>query len=267
MKHRRLDLVVLVVCLVWAAIILPRMVTGRWSPGAEAAIIWAGGLLRMALLAVTAVASARAAGAISVDNPARLAQSLMAGGFVTYLLAQVTLFVLQVRHGGVAPYPSVADLGFLVAMVLLIAGVGAAIRGWLSLGLFPDGGRRAATAAAAAAIPLAIGVVITVRALMGAGSPPLQMMADVGYPVLDSVLLILTAAMLRLALLLGGGAVGIVWRSLLLGFLAMALGDIVYSFFAGFDLDVLDPVLDLLYTVSYALLARGAVLQLRLLRE
>ncbi len=47
----------------------------------------------------------------------------------------------------------------------------------------------------------------------------------------------------------------------------MAIGDVVYSFFAGFDLDVLDPVMDLLYTASYALLARGAVLQLHLLRD
>ena len=40
-----------------------------------------------------------------------------------------------------------------------------------------------------------------------------------------------------------------------------------HSFFAGFNLDALDPVLDVLYTASYALLARGALLQLKLLRS
>lgn len=72
--------------------------------------------------------------------------------------------------------------------------------------------------------------------------------------------------LLRLTMLLGKGSVGAVWRSLLLGFLVMTVGDVVYSFFAGFDLAVLDPLLDLLYTVAYALYARGTLLQLELMR-
>jgi hypothetical protein len=268
MKKRQLDLVILAVCVVWAVLVLPRSFTGRWSPGAEAAITWAGGALRLALLAVAAFAATYGTRLLDKTNPARSSQSLLAGGFIIYLLAQATLFVLTLTSGdGTPPYPSVADLGFFVAMVLLIAGVAMAIRSWLVLGLFPDGGRRAAAAAVVAAVPLAVGVVFTIRSLAGAASTPLQEAADITYPVLDSILLILIVAMLRLTMLLGKGTVGVVWRSLLLGFLAMAIGDVVYSFFAGFNLDTLDPVLDVLYTVAYALMARGALLQLRLLRE
>ena len=68
-------------------------------------------------------------------------------------------------------------------------------------------------------------------------------------------------------MMMGRGTVGVVWRSTLVGFLAMAAGDVSYSFFAGFNMAVLDPVIDVLYTMAYALYARGTVLQLRLVRE
>ncbi len=267
MKIRKLDLVLLAVCAIWAAIVMPRLFTGRWSPEAEQIIVWVGGVLRTGFLAIAAVAAIKGLRALDTDNPARNSQSLLAGGFTVYVIAQVTLFVLQIVTDNDPPYPSVADLGFFVAMFLLISGVALAIRSWLGLGLFPDGGRRTAIAGAIAAVPLLLGVIWTTRTLAAAPVPPLQKVADIAYPVLDSILLILIVAMLRLTMSLGRGLVGVVWRSLLYGFLAMAIGDVVYSFFAGFDLDVLDPVMDVLYTVSYALLARGAILQLRLLRN
>lgn len=267
MKKRSLDIVFLVICVAWAVIVVPRMFTGRWSPEAEMALVWAGGVLRLAFLAVATYAGAKGLQYLEIGNPTRNAQALLAGGFGAYLIAQATLFTLTIASGGNPPYPSAADLGFFVSMFLLITGVAMAIHAWLGLGLFPDGGRRAATTAAAVAVPLAAGVIVTIRTLASADVPVLQTAADMTYPILDSTLIVLTAAMLRLTLLLGKGTVGVVWRSLLAGFLAMAAGDVVYSFFAGFNLDALDPVLDVLYTVSYALLARGALLQLKLLRS
>jgi hypothetical protein len=267
MKRRTLDLTLLGVCLVWAAVVLPRMVTGRWSEETELVLIVVGGLLRLALLLVASTAAVGALRVLGRDNPARVSQSFLAGGFCTYFVAQVALFGLTIASGGSPPYPSAADLGFMTAMFFLITGVALAIRAWLAFGLFPDGGRQAAVAGVCAAVPLSVGVVWTIRSLGAADVPAMQVAADVAYPVLDSTLLILTFAMLRLAMLMGRGLVGVMWRSLLVGFLAMAVGDVVYSFFAGFDLQVLDPVLDLLYTLSYALLARGALLQLRLLRD
>ena len=68
MKKRQLDLAMLAICVAWAVVVLPRMFTGRWSPGAEAAITWAGGLLRIALLAVAAVAATRGARALDSTN-------------------------------------------------------------------------------------------------------------------------------------------------------------------------------------------------------
>jgi hypothetical protein len=267
MNKRSLDIAFIAICLLWAVTVMPRMATGRWSPEAEMLLVWVGGILRLAFLLVAAVAGVRGLQYLESSNPARNSQAFLAGGFTAYLIAQTALFVLSIASGGIPPYPSAADIGFFVAMFLMIAGVALAIRAWLSLGLFPDGVRRAATAAIVAAVPLAVGVIVTIRSLASADVPVLQTAADMAYPILDSTLIILTVAMLRLTLLLGKGSVGLVWRSLLAGFLAMAAGDVVYSFFAGFNLDALDPVLDVLYTVSYALLARGALLQLRLLKS
>lgn len=251
----------------WALIVLPRLFTGRWSPEAESAISWVGGVLRLVFLVVAAAAATRTVSLLDRENPARRSQALLAGGFTVYLIAQSTLFVLTMTADGATPYPSVADLGFFLAMVLLIAGVIVGIRTWLSLGLFPDGGRKAASAAVLAAIPMAIGTIVVVRSLAPVELPALQVAADITYPVLDSILVIVTAAMLRLNVMMGRSRVGVVWRSLLIGFLAMAAGDVFYSFFAGFDLDVLDPLIDVLYMVAYGLYARGALLQLSLVRE
>jgi hypothetical protein len=267
MKETRTGSVVFVVCLVWAVIVLPRLFTGRWSPEAESAIVWAGGLLRIAFLAVAAWASARTLHSLDARNPARSAQAFLAGGFTVYLIAQGTLFGLTIASGGSPPYPSVADLGFFLAMLMLVAGVALAIRAWLSLGLFPDGGRQAAIAAGVAAVPMLIGTIVVLRSFVGADLPPLQVAADLTYPVLDSILVILAAAMLRLTVMMGRGSVGVVWKMLLVGFLAMALGDVAYSFFAGFELDALDPVIDLLYTVAYGLYVLGTLMQLRLVRQ
>jgi len=267
MKKRMLDYLVFGLCLAWAVIVLPRLFTGRWSPEVESVLTWAGGLMRLAFLAVAAIASTRALWPLDNNNPARTSQAFLAGGFTVYLIAQTTLFVLTIASGGTPPYPSVADLGFFIAMLLLIAGVAVGIRSWLKLGLFHDGGRNAAKAAAVVAVPMVIGITAVLRSLASADLPAAQMAADILYPVLDSILVIVTVAMLRLNLMMGRGTVGAVWRSLLVGFLAMAAGDVSYSFFAGFNLDALDPVIDVLYTVAYALYARGAVLQLMLVRE
>jgi hypothetical protein len=263
MSRRTLNLSALVVCIIWAAVDLPKMVTGPWSSTSEAAINLTGGILRLSLLAITAWAATRGLKSIERDNPARTSRVLLASGFCVFFAAQATLFFLARISGGVAPYPSVADAMFVVGLVLLIAGVAMAIRAWLVLGIFPDGGRRAMTAAAIAALPLVVGLTITFMSLPTESTPVQQLLVDVSYPVLDSILLILAVAMFRLAVLLGRGSVGAVWRSLLIGFLLTGIADVTYSFSVGTSLDMLDPLLDLLFTVSYVLFAHGTILQMR----
>ncbi len=267
MNKRNTDIATLVICIAWASIALPRIFTGKWSAEFEAFIIWGGGCFRLILLAVASFAAVQALRTLDRDNPAHLSQTFLAGGFLTFVLSQMTLFILTIKSGGKTPYPSIADLGFSIACVLLIVAVALGIRAWLRLDLFPDGGKKAATAGILIAVPVVSGAVWTIRSLAAATVPPMQMVIDITYPVLNTILLILTAAMLRLCLLLGKGSVGVVWRSLLAGFLAMAIADVMYSFFAGFNLEVLEPTLDLLYTVAYALFARGTLLQWQLLRD
>ncbi len=188
---------------------------------------------------------------------------LLASGFCVFFAAQVTLFSIARISGGVAPYPSIADAMFVVGLILLIAGVAMAIRAWLALGIFPEGGRRAAIAAAIAAVPLGVGLTITFSSLPTNSIPLPQLLVDISYPLLDSILLILTVAMFRLTVLLGRGSVGAVWRSLLFGFLLTGIADVAFSFSIGFSLDGLDPLFDLLFTMSYVLFAHGALLQMR----
>ena len=267
MKKRTLDWAAIVVCVFWACVVLPRMVTGKYSVGVEWGITWVGGCLRLALLAVTAYAATRGLQALDRDNPSRPSQAFIAGGFLVYFMAQSTLFLLTVLSGGETPYPSIADVGFFIATGLLIVGVFLAIRAWLKLDLFPDGGRKAALAGLVVAVPLVVGVAWTISSMMAVELPRTQLAADILYPVFNTVVLVCTVAMLRLSLLLGRGMVGVVWRSLLTGFSAMSIADVMYSFLQGFDIWSLDPMLDLLYMVAYAMFARGTLLQMKLLRD
>ncbi|MCP4902067.1 MAG: hypothetical protein GY906_34305 [bacterium] len=263
MNRRTLNLSALVLCIVYAVVVLPRMVTGPWSTSSELAIKVTGGIIRLLLLAITAWAATRGLKSIQRGNPVRGSRVLLVSGFYVFFVAQATFFYFQLTSGGIAPYPSIADAFFVVGLVLLIVAVTLAIRAWLALEIFPDGGRRAMTAAAIAAVPLTVGVVITITSLPTESLPIQQVLVDTAYPVLDSILLILTVALFRLVVLLGRGSVGVVWRSLLLGFMIMGVADVTYSYSVGFNLDRLDPLQDLLFTVSYVLFAHGTILQMR----
>lgn len=263
MNRRTLNLSAVVICVVWAIVDLPRMMTGPLNSSIETAINLVGGVLRLGLLAITAWAATRSLKSVERDNPARGSRVTLAAGFCVFFAAQLTLFTIARLSGGTAPYPSIADAMFVVGLVLLIAGVAMAIRAWLALGIFPEGGRRAMTAAAITALPLAVGLTITFTSLPIDSTPIKQLIIDVSYPVLDSILLILTVAMFRLTILLGRGSVGAVWRSLLFGFLLTGIADVTYSFSVGFNLAMLDPLFDLLFTVSYVLFAHGTLIQMR----
>jgi hypothetical protein len=55
-----------------------------------------------------------------------------------------------------------------------------------------------------------------------------------------------------------------VWTLLLAGFFCMGVGDILFAYFSTLEMTHLDPLLDVMFTWSYMLLAFGAILNRKL---
>jgi hypothetical protein len=99
------------------------------------------------------------------------------------------------------------------------------------------------------------------------GGELLDRILNVAYPVLDLVLLLPLALLLRVALRLRGSHAGTVWGLVLAGFVCLCVGDIFFAYFTALGLEHFDPWLHAAFLLAYALLALGAERQLRLLRS
>src|SRR5205085_1966009 len=100
---------------------LGRVLVGALSPFDHALLLAAGWTKCFALL-VAAVFAFRSAALLGAGNPARLPWLLLAYGFAAMTLGQATLDYFQAFRGA-SPFPSVADVWFVIAYPLFIAGV------------------------------------------------------------------------------------------------------------------------------------------------
>lgn len=125
----------------------------------------------------------------------------------------------------------------------------------IALVLFLTGGAAAAFAS------------VVVRPVLQADAPLAETTLNILYPVLDFLLLVPAALLLKMALGMRGGRLSEVWLALVLGFLCLAIGDILFAFFTSLGQSALDPALDLLFAWSYILIARGLSAQLDILRQ
>jgi hypothetical protein len=106
---------------------------------------------------------------------------------------------------------------------------------------------------------------VILRPVVQATSPGLEKFLNIAYPVLDFVVLIPAVLLLLITLRFRGGEVGRIWLAILVGFVFSCLGDILFAYLAGLAQQHLDPVVDAIYILSYACLARGVMYQYELL--
>jgi hypothetical protein len=104
------------------------------------------------------------------------------------------------------------------------------------------------------------------KPVVAAPAPALEMFLNVAYPILDLALLVPVVILLRIAIRFRGGEVWKVWAGLLTGFLLSCAADVLFAYFTASGHESLDPLSDVLFILSYAALARGALGQYQLLR-
>ena len=180
-------------------------------------------------------------------------------------MGQLCLAPFQVVRNE-TPFPSVADIYFLLSYPFLVAALLVLLHAYREAG-FPIGshGERAAIVAGVGVIA-ALVVLPVLRPVLGTAGPLLERVLTAAYPVLDLVLLVPLALLLRIALRLRGSHAGDVWALLLGGFVVLCIADIFFAYFQSLGEQHLDPFVHASFLLAYGLIAGGAHRQLQLLR-
>ena len=199
-------------------------------------------------------------------NPARPAWFLLSLGLLSTFAGQLCLAPFQLVRNE-TPFPTVADIFFVLAYPLLVAALLVLLHAYREAGL-PMGstGERTGILVGVGLVALTI-VLAVLQPVLAAGGPVLDRMLTVAYPVLDLLLLLPLALLVRIALRLRGSRAGEVWLLLLGGSVFLCAGDACFAYFQSLGEIRLDPYVHGTYLVAYGLIAGGAHRQLELLKS
>jgi hypothetical protein len=187
-------------------------------------------------------------------------------GVGAFLAGELGEAVYQFGLGILNPFPSLLDVFYVAGYPLLIAGLLGFVNAYAAAG-YPMGspGSKALLGGV-----LMVGGVAGLWPLLApvvgdTATPLLERILSVGYPLLDIALLAAVALLLRGTWRFGGGRAWQVWALVLAGLAVMIAGDLRYAYFASDGEQAVDPPSELLFVVSYLLLALGALKQRELI--
>lgn len=238
---------------------------GPLSPRAILAIGTFGKLL---YLAIATWASALNVGRFETGTPTRSAWRLLSAGLGLLAAGQAVIAVYQFGLGrDEAPFPSVADVFFLLAYPLMVGALVLFLRAYQASG-FPIGpaSERVWLSAGVTVLCAAIGFPI-LRPVVTTPAPFLETLLNVVYPVMDFLLLVPAVLLIRIGLRFRGGKVWKVWATLLAGLVCLCAADTLFAYFFLLDRADLVDVVDAAYLLSYGLLGLGVLYQYELLTE
>jgi hypothetical protein len=253
--------------IVYAAVVLPRMIAPEsklyTSVLTVSLVDTIGSFIRTGALILAWWFVRLSARQFDPGNLVKPAWQLLKWGFFLFVLGQLTLAGLTMVYEK-APFPSPADAMFILAMVLLPIALFAFIRAYLMAGMIAEGRAGLITiGGVAAALFLVLGALF-LRPVIAAGRSGLETAVNVAYPALDAIMMVAAVVLLKITMSFRGGRMWEVWALLLAGFFCMGVGDILFAYFSTLEMAHLDPLLDVMFTWSYLLLAFGAILNRRL---
>jgi hypothetical protein len=247
------------------AIFLPKLV----RPDAEIyrdvltpeAILFIAAPIKLLFLSIAAIYASRSTASFESGNPVRSAWLLLACGLWAYVAAQSVLAYYQLVLGLSAPFPSIADLFFVPATILLAVSLFFFVRVYKSVGFEVAEAFEVGVVIFFILSLLAVFFLVVGRPVLASDAPWAERALNIAYPLLDSILLVPAVLLLKMALSMRGGSLWKVWMALLLGFVFLAAGDILFAFFTTLGKSALDPLLDVAFAWSYILIARALVTQ------
>ena len=218
---------------------------------------------KLAALGAGAFFASRSARSFDDGSAIRAAWRLMTGWFVCFFAGQTVLTAYELARGA-PPVPSVGDAFFAVGYVVVIAASVQFVAAYRSSG-FPVGELKGhLLMALGAAIVFAFVGVTILTPVATSDTPALARVVNVGYPVLDFILLVPTLVLLRMTFAFRGGRVWTIWGTLLAGIVLFTAADIMFAI-PGAEATVLAPLSDLCFLLGYGCACRGVALQRELL--
>ena len=229
------------------------------------AVLGIGTLGKFLFLLIAAVVSTGIVGKFEAGTPSRTAWRLLSSGLIALFLGQACFVFYQFVQRIEVPFPSAADVFFVVSYPLLIAALAMFLRAYKVSG-FPIGpaSERLWLAAGVTVVCLAIGYPILMPLVREPGEP-LETILNLLYPILDFLLLVPAVLLIRISLRFRGGAVWKVWATLLAGFVFLCAADTLFAYFSQLDRADLVDLVDATYLLAYGLLGLGVLYQRDLL--
>jgi hypothetical protein len=266
-RTTRTDAVFLVAALVAVTPFVMKLAGAPGGDLGEDLRLYVGSLSKLLFLLLAAFGAARSTASFEADNPMRSSWRIMAVGLAGFAAGEAVLVIYQAALRVPSPFPSAADFFFVPSYPLLLAGLVRAIRAYGESG-YPIGSpRERAQTAGVTAVAAALVAYPMLKPVVAVPAPALEMFLNVAYPILDLALLVPVVILLRIAIRFRGGEVWKVWAGLLAGFILSCAADVLFAYFTASGRESLDPLSDVLFILSYAALARGALGQYQLLKR
>lgn len=261
--RRRIDIIFAFVMLGLATLLLLRIPLGESAFYSQTLdykrMLIIGSIIRICSLGAAWFFIRRGAQQFESGNPARKPWRLLEFGLLGYFVAQLLLGSMNTFLADGAPFPSVADALFILSTVILVVAVMSFAKVYSLVGYVAGHRNQAFAIAIVMSIVL---IFINWKALspvVQADVPIIETVVNCAYPILDSLLAIASLVLLRITVGFLGGYLWRVWLALLAGFICLAAGDILYAYVSTMEMTNLDPIMDVMFTWSYLLLARGAI--------
>jgi hypothetical protein len=265
-RNARTDVAFLVAAL---AVVAPFLLEFAGRPGGAAGEeirLYVGSLGKLLLLALAAFGALKSAVGFEADNPMRGTWRMMAAGLACFTAGEGVIVIYEAVLRLPTPYPSAADMFFVAAYPLFFGAMTRAIRAYRESG-YPIGTGRERAVTGAIVGGVAVLVAFTLKPLLSASAASQAMVLNLAYPILDLAVFIPVVILLGIAFRFRGGEVWKVWAGLLAGFLLQSAGDVLFAHFTATGQEILNPLSEVMFLLSYAALARGAIGQYQLLRS
>jgi hypothetical protein len=242
---------------VWAETALYREVID------EPVLLHVGALTKIAGLCAGAVFAARCARSFGPRTPSRFGWWLVTVWLAAWLGAQCVLGHYQMVLGIGAPFPSPADVLFMIGYPFMILSFFVFIHAYAVTGLVGSSRSHFLVGGVGTIVFGVLGWLV-LEPVVAAGGETIELVLNVAYPAFDLLALLPTLVLARITVNLVGGALFWVWALVVVAIGFMVAGDILYGYFSMLGYGTLDPLLDVLYIAAYVLVARGVYQQHRI---
>lgn len=188
----------------------------------------------------------------------------MACGLGLLAIGEASFSFYQVFHGVGHPFPSIADVFYVLSYPVLILTLLSFVFSYRAV--LPMGGTRELAAIAGGTfVVLAVLAVLGTRPVLEQEVPLLEKGLMASYVWLDVGLVLPLVLLARAAFALRGGGLAWAWGFLLCGFLATKAADLLYSLSHWLQASPYPYLDEVFYMASYLLILKGMLVHRRLL--